>query len=259
MKKTGAFLVALACSLVLPGIAGAAVTLGPASPNPNPATAQALNFAKPVLLFTASGPASAQLTAPSAGVITGWQFYTDDVNGEGVTAQLRTLTPSGPKTYVVSGGGAVEPIAPVDASGATEKNVQHTFSAQLPISAGQMVGVTVSHPEGTAQARVVLPAEEGMGWEFGCLGAGCGHPEPVLGTPELASQVPNQWLALNARVEPDVDHDGLGDETQDTCVGACQPPAPAPAKKKCRKGKKLKHGKCVKKHKKHHKHHKHHG
>jgi hypothetical protein len=73
--------------------------------------------------------------------------------------------------------------------------------------------------------------------------------------PVSAALFSDDWFAMNATVEPDVDHDGLGDETQDACVGDCQPAAPAPVKKKCHKGKKLKHGKCVKKHHKHHKHH----
>lgn len=67
-------------------------------------------------------------------------------------------------------------------------------------------------------------------------------------------------LAMNATLEPDVDHDGYGDETQDSCVGACQPPAPAPSKpaakpKKCKKGKVRKHGRCVPKRHRKKRHH----
>ena len=77
-------------------------------------------------------------------------------------------------------------------------------------------------------------------------------------------------VLVQGTVEPDADDDGFGDETQDQCVGVAGPvngcpapivPAPSPvatpvvgptsaAAKKCRKGRKLKRGKCVKKKKK---------
>ena len=92
----------------------------------------------------------------------------------------------------------------------------------------------LKHPAGV-HVLPVLPAESGMGWKYGCLGPGCGGEEPVPGMPASAVLIPEQWVAMNARVEPDADHAGLGDETQDTCVGACQPTQEPPAKKKCRR------------------------
>jgi hypothetical protein len=70
----------------------------------------------------------------------------------------------------------------------------------------------------------------------------------------------NEWL-LQATVEPDADHDGFGDETQDSCPayaqiheGACPvngpPPQPSGHKKKCKK-KKHRSATAAKKCKKH--------
>jgi hypothetical protein len=219
---------------------------------------QAINWPSGSLLFTATAP-GVQLTAPADGVITGWQFYTDDV-GPGVTAQLRTLTPAGSKSYAVTGAGAAEPLTPVTPSEAEHNRIQHAFSARLPIAAGQIVGISLSRPADSF-VRPVLPVQ--TGWEYGCLGpGGCISEVPTDGNPVPAKQIKELWVAMNAQFELDIDHDGLGDETQDPCVGICQPSlagpppaapvmAPTVAKKKCGKGKKLKRGKCVKKHRKH--------
>jgi hypothetical protein len=174
----------------------------------------------------------------------------------------------GSKSYAVTGAGAVEPMAPVTPSEAQHNRILHTFPAQLPIAAGQIVGVSLTRAAGSF-VLPVLPVQKG--WEYGCLGAGgCISEVPTDNTPVTARHLPEQWLAMNAQLEPDVDRDGLGDETQDPCVGVCPtdggnttPPAstpapiatPAPKKKPCAKGKKRnKRGKCVKKQKK--KHHK---
>lgn len=268
MPKKWIVLLAVICSRLAPAGAGAAVTLGPLDPNPTPDLSQAVNWPSGSLLFTAKAVPGVQLTAPSDGVITSWKFYTDDVGPE-VTAQLRILAPAGKKKYAVVGGGTVEPLAPANPMGSEVKNVLHEFKSQVPIAAGQIVGVSFTHPSGGSFVLPVLPVA--VGWEYGCLGpGGCVSAIPTDANPVTARHVDEQWLAMNAQFEPDVDGDGRGDETQDPCVGICAPPvtppgsAPAPAaatttpvvtptvkKKKCRKGKKLKRGKCVKKHKRH--------
>lgn len=255
MKRASSFLLlVLAC--LAPSTAGAAVTLGPEDPNPLSIPAQTINWSSGALLFTASAPPGVQLTAPTDGVITSWLVYTDDV-GLGAAVQLRVLTPAGSKSYAVGAAGPVEPIAPITPSDAQYRNVPHAFAAQVPIAAGQIVGVSFTRAAGSF-VLPVLPAQSDMGWEYGCLAPGCASEVPTGPTPVPATQIKDQWLAMNAKMEPDVDRDGLGDETQDPCVGACQPSQPVTTpstqqKKKCGKGKKLKRGKCVKKHKKHRK------
>ena len=63
---------------------------------------------------------------------------------------------------------------------------------------------------------------------------------PMDGSPATSTDTSGEIL-LQARIEPDADHDGFGDETQDACPGrmgslsGC--PAPTESKQKCRKHK----------------------
>jgi len=261
------FPLALFLALALPASAFAAVTVGPAPPNPDPLGSQSINYLDGALIFNAVGPAGSQAAAPSAGVITRWRFYSDEI-GAGTTVQLRTLALSSGTSYTAVASGPVEQVAAVKPQGAEVNNVLHEFAAQVPIAAGQLVGYTLHKAPGVI-FKPVFPV--GTGWKYGCMG--CIEPAPADGETAKATLASGLWMAMNADVEPDADGDRLGDETQDPCVGICLPPvttsststaaaatttAPAPApvtgKKKCPKGKKPKRGKCVKKkHKKHHK------
>jgi hypothetical protein len=148
---------------------------------------------------------------------------------------------------------------------ADRNRILHAFKSQVPIAAGQIVGVSFTRPAASSVLPVVPIA---AGWEYGCLGGGCASAIPSDANPVTASQYKELRAAMNAQFEADVDGDGLGDETQDPCVGICAPPLIPPAstppgatppvtmppattppkKKKCSKGKKRKRGKCVKRH-----------
>ena len=253
-------LAAFVCLLAVPSAAGASTILGPVNPNFNPAYTQALNFPSGSTIFTASGPPSLQLTAPYDGVITGWRIYTDDTYDE-TGLRLRRIARLGPKTFVVTGADRVEPLSAAPTGGPLSHNLLHTYSAQLPISANEIVGVTLLRAEGVG-VLPVLPvaetdAEKAEGWSYGCLGELACEGNPREGITLTASFVKEQWVAMNATLEADVDHDGLGDETQDPCVGACLPketaaPAVTPTvattkRKKCKKSFVKRKGKCVKK------------
>ena len=260
---------ALVLALVLPASAFAAATVGPAPPNPDPLGSQSINYLDGALIFNAVGPAGSQAAAPSAGVITRWRFYSDEI-GAGTTVQLRTLALSSGTSYTAVASGPVEQVAPVKPQGAEVNNVLHEFTAQVPIAAGQLVGYTLHKPVGVI-FQPVFPV--GTGWKYGCLG--CVDPAPADGETAKATLIEGLWVAMNADVEPDADSDGLGDETQDPCIGICLPPVSTPSttstasttaapaaplatvpvatKKKCAKGKKLnKRGNCVKKKRKKH-------
>jgi len=235
-------LLLVVAALAAPAAATASpITIGPANPNPSPGTSQAVNWPNGTLLFTTSGLPGALLVSPAEGVITSWRLYTDDVMGE-ATAQLYSLTPTSGSTYVVSSLGPKQTVAPVNAEGPTQHNVLNTFPTRVPIAAGIMLGVRLEHEPGGYVIPVLAVAP---GTTTGYL-----YSVPVNGG---SAEAPNQSgvaLAMNATLEPDVDHDGYGDESQDACVGVCQPPAPSKPSakpKKCKRGKVRKHGKCVKK------------
>ncbi len=256
MSGVRKFALVVFCMLAAPAAANAAATVGPANPNPEPKATQAVKYGSGVLLFTAEAP-GVQLTAPFDGVITSWQFYTDDVGQGGATAQLRTLLPTGGKGYEVTGAGPINPLPPVKGEGPTDHNVPHVFPTRVPIAAGETVGVSLAYEAGSF-VLPVLPAV--LGWKLGCFGGGCPTEVPAAGKSADAGIYSDISLAMNATLEPDADHDGYGDETQDGAkppVATVVPPTVVippnqVVKKKCKKGKKLKHGKCKKKkHKKH--------
>jgi hypothetical protein len=152
---------------------------------------------------TADGPGDActlvQLTlgttdeaVPLDGVITRWAVR--DARG---TLGLRVLEGPAGQRHVVASGPPVQ---------GTAAGVQ-SFPVQIPVRAGQRVGVEVSNDgalpfdyrdEQTTGERYVPP-----------LGATPGAPEP-------GSAVDRTYeLFYNYTVEPDADRDGLGDESQD--------------------------------------------
>lgn len=252
MRRSTAIAVAVtALALVAPGLGQAATILGPVPTNPGPeSTIQAISWPDGSLIFTTAGPAGQQLTAPESGTITSWQLYTNEVSAES-SVQLRIISHVAGQEYKVVGSGPVQPIDAISAAVA-KKNALHTFQVSVPIAAGQMVGVTL-FKKSSPGAEASLPAVEGMGWGYACLT--CGSGKPIAdGESASAPTIPDQWVALTAEIG--------GGGGQGGCVGSlcAAPPAaggPAPvvpAKKKCKKGKRLKHGKCVKKHNKKHRH-----
>ena len=81
------------------------------------------------------------------------------------------------------------------------------------------------------------------------------QPDPPIGSSVSFGTVGGFLLNLAATVEPDADHDGFGDETQDQCAtdGTTQGPCPVAPKKQCKHKKKHKGAaviakKCKKKH-----------
>jgi hypothetical protein len=98
---------------------------------------------------------------------------------------------------------------------------KYAFPAALPIAAGDEVGI-----EGEAGRKI--------GWMAELTGAEALLFKPegeILDGTELVSPVTesgfsNAEIAFNVEVEPDCDHDGLGDETQDPDTSSCHPAPP---------------------------------
>ncbi len=210
--------------MAVPAMASASVTVGPASPNPDPLMTQGVNYGEAVMFVTATGPAGSQLVSPISGIVTRWRFYTDKITGPGATAQLRTLAPAGGATYTAIASGPEEPLAEVEPSGSAFHNVFHEFPARLPITPGQTVGIVFRRPAGS----LVIPITaffSGVGWSTVCMGPTCGGDEavPPDGSSGTGSTMTDAFTAFNADVEPDADGDGFGDETQDNCPGVANP------------------------------------
>jgi hypothetical protein len=185
--------------------------------------------------------------APSPGVLTSWSFQA--ASAQSTTLTLRVFRPTTPQHFtVLAEGGPQQPIAA--GSGL------HTFLTQVSVQAGDLIGIhTTDGPCGSSTTN----SGDVFDIRFGTL-------TPV-GMTGLYSEGSEQIFDIAAKLEPDCDNDGLGDETQDSNVTAACPipgggtttgPGGQPTtKKKCKKHKKKhkrsaesakkKHKKCKKK------------
>ena len=128
-----------------------------------------------------------------------------------------------------------------------------TFAARMPVIANDILGLMSLDG---APACLIQSASSSDLVDEGTT------DEPPGSFTLAASGLGNERVNVSARLEPDTDSDGFGDETQDQCPGVtgsvngCPAPTSAPttpAKKKCKKKHKrsaesAKKKKCKKKH-----------
>jgi hypothetical protein len=189
-------------ALCLPAIASAAVTIGgdiTASGPPINCGGDADHPAACDVAQTAL--AGGRATAPLDGVVVRWR-----VGGATGPFALRVVRPTA-FTYTFVSTSVVQ----TPASTGVE-----TFVARQPIRAGDDVGVELGPGSQIGAMDPAPPDDMLAGWTPMADGQSAA---PVVYRTAFA-------VAYNADVEPDVDHDGYGDETQDDCV--CPPPLPAP-------------------------------
>lgn len=138
------------------------------------------------------------------GVIVRWRIKS---GSKVVPAALRVLRPAGGGTF--QGVGTSATVNPT-------KNAVTTSSTSLPIHSGDFIGIDY---QGDAEYFNIEPGATRNNW----------IPQLADGAPAAAPNGvnPSRELLVNADIEPDADGDGLGDETQDVCVGvagaACAP------------------------------------
>jgi|GEM_PF-2364863 len=150
----------------------------------------------------------AGLTSPVTGVITDWSVLigSSPPGTTSVKLQLRTLS-----GWRGDGRGKLNEV-PLPAP---DTYSFFRFDENLPIGVGEGIGLTayVSGNGGQAGLTVLGEAPESgsvLDWD-----KDLGGEDDAYFTSQDDSQ-----LLLSATVEPDRDHDGLGDDTQDPCVPA---------------------------------------
>jgi hypothetical protein len=148
---------------------------------------------------------NAQMRVPSLpgtthGVVTSWR-----VRGTDGSTRLRRIavTESGHAT-------ALGVTAPIALDGTNQE-----IPASLPVETGDALGLDLSDEDTKIAKGVTLGADEIFFWLL--LPDDAQNVQAIGEAPVL--------LAYQAMVEPDVDADGLGDETQDSCV-QCSPDGP---------------------------------
>jgi hypothetical protein len=211
-----------AAGLLLAGTASAATTLGETFV---PANA----FTQPSIGLQSQSPGNGY-AAPSPGVITSWSFQAS-FGAVPIGLKLKVGRPAGGSNFTIVGESA--PKNPIS-------NQLNTYTdVSIPVQAGDVIGLW----PGTAVFEAHFFQFIGPGAGFrGVVHAGDLAPGDTDGFEAPQSE----QFDVSATLEPDADHDGFGDETQDQCAtnassqGAC-PASPAPTPQK----------KCKKKHKKH--------
>jgi hypothetical protein len=144
--------------------------------------------------------AALPLTAPVSGVVTKWKVNSAFVLPPGyVYAQrVRVFRSTGPKQFQTVGESSLEIMT----------NGINTHETRIPIQAGDRLG---SYAALTGFSMWCPTGNEAdvVGLKEGDIGPG--------GSAEYAEAKELQ-LAMSAVIEPDVDGDGFGDETQDKCT-----------------------------------------
>ncbi len=150
----------------------------------------------PLTLFALSAIGNPlPLTAPSAGVITKWKSSLIPVPVT-VPQTLKVLRQTGPNTVQVIGESSGNIVGGLN-----------TFDTRIPVQAGDHLGLFGSSAIGTLICE--LPGVNSLGIYEGGGSVG----QTLLFTP-FNSEL---RIPVAAILEPDVDNDGFGDETQDQC------------------------------------------
>ena len=192
-RLKGVTIVGLAsfAGLFAAGPAQAATTVGQL---PGPATTNCFGAGMNLQTGVASGTS---YTIPAAGVITSWQFYT----GSSAASDLKL------KVGRPSGGGAT--IVGDGAAGSQTLNSPGTFPARIPVQAGDLIGI---YSSGSGSPCTIYTADS----SDTVITASGDAPPNTFAPFNSTNQVK---FPVQAKLEPDADHDGYGDETQDKCVG----------------------------------------
>jgi hypothetical protein len=205
-------------AVALPASASAGVTIGATGGNGTAECPPDFTWAQD---STAVGSPS-YIVPPSGGVITSWSH---DRGPALATAQLRlkVFRKTASNTYLTVGQSDFETLA---AAGV------NTFATRVEVEDGDILGFRLT-------AAPISCRRSGSTGDV-AVASGPGQPDPPIGSSVSFGTVGAFLLNFAATVEPDCDHDGFGDESQDTDLSACRPPAvvqPVVKKKKCKKKK----------------------
>jgi hypothetical protein len=207
-RKCSAIVIAGVLLGALSASASAATTIG--SNLANPANVERCGFGTFVamerfcLVVQASQTtdvAPGGLTAPSDGVIVRWRMKTGTTNPDVTQIKVGLRLFKG-DTRGASGGLFMFPL--------DEPGI-HSYDSRLPIKAGERIGLDSYTTTNDVNGG-------GLPVSYSAPGAGIfdEYSSPTGNDPPNQSAADYELL-LQAEIEPDVDHDGFGDETQDLC------------------------------------------
>lgn len=143
-----------------------------------------------------TGTGGLPLSVPRAGVVTRWKV--DSGLTSILAEKLRVFRPSGaPGEFQTIADSHREAILPGE----------NSFATRISVQAGDRLGVFAPSPSGALYCRSASSADV----------MGAVHFDSGVGRTESYTSNPFFQVALSAVIEPDADHDGYGDDTQDGC------------------------------------------
>ena len=148
----------------------------------------------------------AYVVPAGGGVITSWSH---DRGPAAATAQVRlkVFRKTAPNTYLTVGQSDFETLA---AAGV------NSFPTRVEVQGGDILGFRFT-------ASPISCDRSGSTDDL-AVASGPLQPDPPVGSSAFLGNVGADLLNLAATVEPDCDHDGLGDESQDPDTASCAPP-----------------------------------
>jgi hypothetical protein len=198
--------------------AGAAVTIGQTfTPDDNFGGSGA---------FIQTGTPDNSYVVPSDGVVTSWSFQGPPQATPPM--KLKMFRAAGGDDYTTVGDSAL--VTPAS-------DVLNTFQTRIPVKAGDVPGHFYSD--------TTFSYTDVDGYDTHEISDDPGSPNLDIppGTTFTYEATTGNHIDLSAVIEPDADHDGFGDETQDACPTIPTADGACPVKKK-----KCKHRKKHKKH-----------
>jgi hypothetical protein len=211
MKRLVAIGVLSVVGLVL--MAGSA-TASAATEFGDPCTANGFAAGVPVSIFTLNSSSPLPAAAPISGVITKWSANAGAALPEGqagLPETFKVFRANPVNETVLAVGGDTETLVP----GA------NTFAVRIPVQAGDLLGIS---PAG--ESDLLYCKETALKTSFGAFEGAASTGTTV---PYVQIQEPLR-IPLVATVEPDVDGDGYGDETQDQCPTDASTHGPCPVR-----------------------------
>ena len=161
-----------------------------------------------VAQFGDAGPAAKSYAIPYDGVITASAFYLGQTIEAGNTVQVQTAHPTGASAGTVASEGTAHGLL-----GLTPSTV-HAFAERVPARAGDVLAARF-HSSYYIQTTPYFFKTAASG----DLAAVAG-PTAAGGSFTSGPPVAERRLNLEAVLEPDEDHDGYGDASQDLCPGS---------------------------------------
>jgi hypothetical protein len=214
---------AVVLTLIAAPAAAAAIGLGEVAPMPSAVTADSCDPGTYAVTSTAVPP---RYEIPGDGVLTSWRTYATIFANVG-PERLKVLHPVSAGSFkVVAASAYANSFSTIDGA-------EVSFATRIPVIAGDLIALGVGPVSATQSKPHCRFNHDSAVWS-----SRVGLDDPPDLTAVLPWGAPNPSSAtrvsIGATLEPDLDRDGFGDETQDLCTGAagndhgCPPAAPPP-------------------------------